>query len=376
MITSVIAAIMRKELEVRSLDKKINVGVGACLPGMITAETIYNNYGAVIVWENTKLDDTSIRRLKDFKIENIQIFESSLPYKQLKEDKIPTKAAIRPEEIPFTEAYEKDTDAFKSILHDLSTGKTVSLNKTIEIANSVYSRKNDNREIINCVTQIRKVDEYTYYHCVNVSLLSMLIGKWMKLASDDIYMLVQAGLLHDIGKSLISADILNKPGKLTDEEFLMMKKHSEYGYYLVKGLKGIDERVSEAVYYHHEREDGSGYPLGLPGAEISQFAKILGVADTFDAMTANRTFKLKKSPFNVFDMMQFGCFGYLDPVIMDVFLANISHYYIGYKVKLSDGRIAEVVYINRQQYGKPVLKVDGAFMDMAVAKNISIEEVL
>ena len=75
-------------------------------------------------------------------------------------------------------------------------------------------------------------------------------------------------------------------------------------------------------------------------------------------------------------MMQFGCFGYLDPVIMDVFLANISHYYIGYKVKLSDGRIAEVVYINRQQYGKPVLKVDGAFIDISVAKNISIEEVL
>ena len=221
---------MRKELEVRRLDKKINVSIGACLPGMVTAETIFNNYGAVIVWENTKLDDSSIHRLKDFRIENIQIFESSLPYKQLKEDRMPAKEAVRAEEIPFTEAYEKDSAAFKSILYDLSTGKTVSLNKTIEIANSVYSRKNDNREIINCVTQIRKVDEYTYYHCVNVSLLSMLIGKWMKLASDDIYMLVQAGLFLDIGKSLISTELINKPGILTDEEFLMMKKHSEYGY--------------------------------------------------------------------------------------------------------------------------------------------------
>lgn len=360
------------------MDKKIKVSIEACLPGMITAETIYNNYGAVIVWENTRLDDSAINRLKDFRMDAIHIFESSLPYKQNQPEaeKPAVRASTRAEEIPFAEAYEKDTDEFKSVLHDLSTGKTVSLNKTIEIANSVYSRKNDNRDIINCITQIRKVDEYTYYHCVNVSLLAMLIGKWMKLGSDDIYMLVQAGLLHDIGKSLISADILNKPGKLTEEEFGKMKKHSEYGYFLVRHLKGIDNRVSEAVYYHHEREDGSGYPMGLPGDQISQFAKILAVADTFDAMTANRTFKLKESPFRVFDLMQNGCFGYLDPVILDTFLANISHYYVGYKVKLSNGRIAEVVYINRQQYGRPVLKVDDAYLDMSVAKNVHIEEVI
>ncbi len=360
------------------MDRKIKVSIDACLPGMVTAETIYNKYGAVIVWENTKLDDSAINRLKDFRMDAIYILESSLPYKQNQsEAEMPApRALVREEDIPFTEAYEKDTDEFKTVLHDLSIGKTISLNKTIEIANSVFSRKNDNREIIDCITQIRKVDEYTYYHSVNVSLLAMLIGKWMKLGSDDIYMLVQAGLLHDIGKSLIPAEILNKPGKLTEEELMNVKKHAEYGYYLVRHLKGIDKRVSEAVYHHHEREDGSGYPLGLPGDQISQFAKILGVADTFDAMTANRTYKLKESPFRVFDLMQNGCFGYLDPVILDTFLAHISHYYIGYKVKLSDGRIAEVVYINRQLYGKPVLKVDDAYLDMSVAKNVTIEEVV
>lgn len=347
------------------------------MPGMVTAETIYNNYGAVIVWENTKLDHSAINRLKDFRVSSIYVLESSLPYKQQYSAEKPAARADAPAgEISFSEAYEKDTDEFKSILHDLSTGKTVSLNKTIEIANSVYSRKNNNRDIINCITQIRKVDEYTYYHCVNVSLLSMLIGKWMKLSSDDVYMLVQAGLLHDIGKSLIASDILNKPGKLTDEESEKIKKHAEYGYYLVRQLNGVDKRVSEAVYYHHEREDGTGYPKGLSGEQITQFAKILAVADTFDAMTANRAFRLKQSPFQVFDLMQNGCFGYLDPVTIETFLANVSHYYVGYKVKLSDGRIAEVVYINRQQYGRPVLKVDDAYLDMAVAKNVFIEEVI
>lgn len=361
-------------MEVCRLDRKIKVGIDACLPGMVTAETIYNKYGAVIVWENTRLDGSAINRLKEFGMDAIQVYESSLPRDQ--EHAWAGKALAGAEDIPFTEAYERDTDGFRAVLHDLSTGKTLSLNKTVEIANSIFSRKDENREIIDCITQIRKVDDYTYYHCVNVSLLAMLIGKWLKLSSDDIYMLVQAGLLHDIGKSLIPPELLSKPGKLSDDEFDMVKMHAEYGYYLVRHMDGIDKRVAEAVYYHHEREDGSGYPKGLPGEQISQFAKILAVADTFDAMTANRTYKLKQSPFYVFEMMQNGCFGYLDPVILDTFLSNISHYYIGYKVKLSDGRIAEVVYINRQQYGRPVLKVDDTYLDMAVAKNVHIEEIL
>lgn len=358
------------------MDKKIKVKIDDCVPKMVTAETIYNNYGAVIVWENTILDTSSIYRLKDFKVDHIFVYESSLPTPVAKPEAIKPEVEVRPEPIPFPEAYEKDTDAFRSILHDLSMGKTVSLNKTIEIANSIFTRKNDNREIIDCITQIRKVDEYTYYHCVNVSLLAMLIGRWLKLSTDDIYMLVQAGLLHDIGKSLIPRDILNKPGKLNDEELQKMKKHAEYGYYLIKSMKGIDQRVAEAVYYHHEREDGSGYPKGLSGTQISQFAKILAVADTFDAMTANRSYKLKDSPFRVFEMMQNGCFGYLDPVILDTFLSNISHYYIGYKARLSDGRIAEIIYINRQQYGRPVLKIDDNYIDLSIAKNVTIDEVI
>lgn len=359
------------------LDRKIKVNIDACLPKMVTAETVYNKYGAVIIWENTEMDGMAINRLKDFGIEDLLIYESSLPVmKRQAEEKLSVQVEAVEKNVSFAEVYEKDTDEFKTILHDLSVGKADSLNKTVQIVNSVYSRKNDHSEIVDCITRIRKVDEYTYYHCINVSLLSMMIGKWMKLAPDDIYMLVQAGLLHDIGKSMISPEIINKPGKLSKEELAAMKNHPEYGYHMIKNLKGIDARVSDAVFHHHEREDGSGYPNGLQGSQISQFAKIIAIADTYDAMTANRSYKLKDSPFRVFDLMQNGCFGYLDPVILETFLSNISHYYIGYKVKLRDNRIAEVIYINKQQYGKPVLKTGDTYIDMSKAKNLSIEEVL
>ncbi len=356
------------------MERKVKIFIDACKPKMITAETIYNDYGAVIVWENTVLDTLTIKKLKDFGLDSIRIYESSLSGEVEKEE-----TRYRGDEadtVQFSESYERDTEEFKSVLHDLSVGKTIGIEKTVLIADSVYAKKDKKREIIECITRIQKVDEYTYYHCINVSMLAMLIGKWLRLKPEDNHLLVQAGLLHDIGKSRIPMSVINKPGKLTEDEFIEMKKHSEYGYYLVQYMEGIDKRVPEAILYHHEREDGSGYPMGLLGDQIPLYAKILAVADIFDAMTANRSYKLKHSPFDVFDLMQNGCFGFLDPIVLNTFLANISHYYIGNKVRLNDGRIAEVVYINSQQYGKPVLKSGEEYIDMSVAKNLKIEELI
>ncbi len=355
------------------MNKKVSVRIDACSPGMVTAETIYNNYGAVIVWENTPLDSNSIFKLKDFGIDAIQVFEASLSQDAESAWNMSQK---KTEQVNFAESYERDADEFKSVLHDLSVGKTVSIEKTVRIADSIYLKKDQNRDIINCITQMHNIDEYTYYHSINVSMLSMLIGKWLRFDPDDIHMLVQAGLLHDIGKSRIPFSILNKPAKLNDEELFEMRKHSEYGYCLVQYMKNIDRKISEAVLYHHEREDGSGYPMSLMGDQIPAFARVIAVADTFDAMTANRSYRMKAHPFRVFEMMQNGCFGYLNPVILDTFLTNISHYYIGSLVMLSDGRTAEVIYINRLQYGKPILKAGEEYIDMAVSKNIEVEELL
>lgn len=363
------------KLGVWSLNRKLRIGIDACWPGMVIAETIYNNYGAIIVWENKMLDETAISRLKIFGINSVLVYQSSLK-DNINVTSGKQDAQKKAEQIPFAVSYEKDKDELKSILHDLSTGKTVSLIKTADIAQSIYNRKNDSSEIIDCISQLRRTDEYTYYHCINVSLLSMLTGRWLKLSAEDQYMLAQAGIMHDIGKCLIPPEIINKPAKLTNEEFKEVKKHPEFGYFMIRNLGVIDDRVSEAVYYHHEREDGSGYPRGIKSAQIPLFAKIVAISDTFDAMTANRPYKPKDSPFLVFELMQNGCFGYLDPVVLNAFLSNISPYYIGYKVRLSDKRIAEVVYINKQQYGKPVLKVDDTYLDLSVAKNIAIEEVL
>ncbi|HZK27336.1 MAG TPA: HD-GYP domain-containing protein [Thermoclostridium sp.] len=355
--------------------KKIKLNIKDCMPRMVVAETVYNDFGAVMVWQNTILNELTISQLDNLGVDYLYIYEqeiNEMMYGEADELRIPGES----HDITFQRSYEKDKDNIKELLHDISTGKTENVDDVIRIADSVYFKKDQNMDIINCITQIRNVDEYTYYHCINVSMISMLIGKWLKLGSDDIHMLVQAGLLHDIGKSVIPDSIIEKPGKLTVKEYESVKKHSQYGYYLAKKSNRFNDKITEAILYHHEREDGSGYPQGLHGDMIPLFAKIIAVADTYDAMTANKTYKSNQSPFEVFAMMQNSCFGYLDPVVLNTFLSNISHYYVGIKVKLNDGRIAEVVYINYMQYGKPVLKVGDEYIDLMVSRNIKIDEVI
>jgi len=357
------------------LAKKIMVSIKDCKPKMIIAETVYNDYGAVVVWENTVLNRLTLMQLENIGIDYLYVYEQETDESmdaKISEQKLPGQA---PDD-SFLQSYEKDKSDIKTLLLDLSEGETGSIEKVLDIANSVYARNEQNMDIINCITQIRNVDEYTYYHCINVSMLAMLIGKWLQLEPIDIHMLVQAGLLHDVGKSLIPGSIIMKPAKLTENEYEKVKKHSQYGYYLTKRLNRFDNRILEAILYHHEREDGSGYPRGLNRDQIPLFAKIVAVADTYDAMTANRVYKPKQTPFKVFDMMQNSCFGYLDPVVLNTFLSNISHYYTGSVVKLNDGRIAEVVYINYMQYGKPVLKIGDEYIDLMVRKNLKIEAII
>jgi putative nucleotidyltransferase with HDIG domain len=256
------------------------------------------------------------------------------------------------------------------------TGKPLSTEAAHEIVDTLVQKSEANRNIINAIMQVRSIDEYTYYHCMNVSMLAMMIARWMNLDEKTVRDCTEAGLLHDIGKAKVPVEILNKPGKLTDEEFQEMKRHSEYGYMMVCERHDIDHQVAISILTHHEKEDGSGYPLGLTGDKLNLISKIITVADIFDAMTANRTYKYKDTPFKVFELMQHNSFGVLNPQVLNAFLSNITHYYIGAKVKLNTGEIGEVIFMNRLDFSRPVVKVDENYIDTAVSKTHRIVEFL
>lgn len=340
--------------------RRVVVSVHECESGMKVAESIYNDYGAVVIAENTILDAHLIKKIVNLGIEKIKIYDQDQNIISANSSEM------------FHAQYNQNVEIVKDILHDISTGKDVDIDKINVVSDSVFVRINENRDIINCMNQIRGTDEYTYSHCVNVSLFAMLIGKWLKMDSGKIKLLVQAGLLHDIGKSKVPNEILNKPGPLTKEEFEEMKKHTVYGYRIVEKMPHISKDVLMGVLMHHEREDGSGYPVGAKGSQIHEFAKVIAVADIYDAMTSNRVYRERESPFEVFELMENKSFGYLDPVAMNVFLSNISAYYIGDTVLLNTGDKAEVVYINQRHFSRPVVKIENIYVDLTIEKDVKV----
>ena len=351
---------------------KIKMAIEALQPGMVIAEPVMNSYGAVVAWQDTLLEEVLIRRLASIGISHLLVYTDEVVgfgLAQRRDWEPQTEVDV------FEQQYGKDTDSFKDMFLQISSGGLIVPETTDAVVDSILARQHDAAHIVDCVMQVRTVDEYTYHHCVNVSMLAMMLGKWMRMPSSQLPGLVRAGLLHDIGKSRVPRAILNKPGPLSPEELLEMKRHAEYGYQLVRLSEQVAPEVAMAVLTHHEREDGSGYPLGLRADKLSVFAKILAIVDVFDAMTANRIYRKHEPVSKVFELMQHGSFGRMDPIVLEVFLTNITHYYIGRHVVLSDGATGEVIFMNRQDFSRPVVQTEKGFIDLLSNKRLSIVEI-
>ncbi len=344
--------------------RKVTININSAQPGMKMAETLFNEYGGIIVSETIILDEHLIRKLKNLDISKIRILDES--------EEIITASSSE----LFNAQYNENVEVIKDVLHDISMGKNLDMVKVESITDSIYTRINENRDIVGCINEIRDVDEYTYVHSINVSLLSMLIGKWLKLGEKKVKELVKAGVLHDIGKSKVDPTILNKTGKLTSQEFEEMKKHPIQGYRIAESMKGVSKNVCLGILMHHERNDGSGYPVGIKGPNIHEYAKIIAVADVYDAMTSNRSYKERQSPFDVFDFMENQSFGLLDPIVTNTFLSNIASYYIGDLVQLSNGLLGEIIFINSRHVSQPVVKVGETFVDLSISTDIKIAELI
>ena len=216
--------------------------------------------------------------------------------------------------------------------------------------------------------------EYSFRHTVNVAVLSGLIAKWMDLKDQEIQDIVLAGLLHDLGKSIIPRDILLKPDSLSNEEMEFIKRHPVAGYNLVQH-EGYSPAVLLGISQHHERMDGSGYPNGLLAKDISLVPRIVAIADVYDAMTSNKAYRQAETPFTVIEELFREMFNKLDPHICSVFLRNVKGRMVGKKVRLSDGSEAMVTRIAGDGFGEPVLE-DSQGRCIALTNSLQVVEVM
>ena len=175
-----------------------------------------------------------------------------------------------------------------------------------------------------------------YRHSINVAILSNLLGKWIGLDEKKIHLLTYSGLLHDIGKTKIDSKIFNTNNSLSEDDFKIVKSHPLLGYNIVKEINFLDKSVAQGILMHHERLDGSGYPLGLQDDKISQFGKIIAIADVFDAINSNRSYRKKKAPFESLQIIKKESFGKLDYTYCNIFLHHMFSYYVGKDVVLNN----------------------------------------
>ena len=222
---------------------------------------------------------------------------------------------------------------------------------TKDIANELMKAIDDNDAIAVDISELKVSDEYTFKHSVDVATMSMIIAKKLGLPKEQIYDIGIAGLLHDIGKSKIPNEVLNKPGRLTDEEFEVMKQHSVYGYRILQEKKDIKEEIKMAVLQHHEKTNAKGYPMGVEGEKICPFAKIISVADIYDALVTERPYKHGFTPRDAVEMIM-AMTSELDLASLKGFLNSVILYPVGSTVTLSNGEKARVV----ENYEEAILR--------------------
>lgn len=314
--------------------------------------------GTILISEKSILTDSMIEKLERHRISSIFIQESESNQEKK------SSVSIDKKNNNIADSYVKIEQSLFSAFDDVASGKDVPLDRIDDEFRKLSTSIAEEPDIITQLQLLKNSDDYTFNHSMGVSILAVKLGYWLGCSEEERIKLSIAGAYHDIGKLKVNQAIVQKKGRLTDEEFVEMKRHAEYSYEIVKRNSGYDDDVLMAIRHHHEKMDGTGYPDGKKGDEISKLARIMTVCDIYHALTSNRVYRQKDSPFKVASYLRQDSFEKLDPEITHVFLDNIAKFYVGNKVLLSDGRIGVIVFVDPIQKFFPTVQVGEEFIDL------------
>jgi HD-GYP domain-containing protein (c-di-GMP phosphodiesterase class II) len=247
--------------------------------------------------------------------------------------------------------------AVVSMFHEVRMGKAISSEAAGELVDEISSSVMRNPGALISLARLKTADDYTYMHSVAVCALMVALARTLNLDDKQTRDAGMSGLLHDLGKAMMPMEVLNKPGKLTDEEFAIIKSHPVEGHRLLVEGGTVSGVPLDVCLHHHEKIDGSGYPHRLKDENISMFAKMGAVCDVYDAITSNRPYKAGWDPAESIRKMTEWCTGHFDTRIFQAFVKSIGIYPVGSLVRLSSGRLAVVTEQSDDSLLTPSIKV-------------------
>lgn len=330
--------------------KRYFVRTSALKEGMRIDQNIKDRLDRTLVARGTILDDYVIEGIRKRGIHGVYVSEGEedpTPVNEMEKlsplvrHNIEKHRSADPVKVKLSESVKKRVSEGISYLYNNSESKEFT-DTSNRITTDLMKAIDDNEALAVDISTLKTSDEYTFKHSVDVATLSMIIAKKLGMSQKDIYNIGVSGLLHDMGKSKIPLEILNKPARLNDEEFAIMKSHSELGYRILQEKEEFSPQISLAVLQHHEKMNGKGYPLGCKSDKIINYAKILSVCDVYDALVTERPYKKPFTQRNAVELIM-SMTDELDITAMRAFLATVILYPVDSTVQLSNGEEARVV---------------------------------
>ncbi|HCC06596.1 MAG TPA: hypothetical protein DEP72_00325 [Clostridiales bacterium] len=307
-------------------------------------KNVYDDHGSILLTAGTKVSDKYVDKLKLKGY--IQVYV---------EDEV--SGGIEVDDMLREKTRRQSRQEIKQQFNNYLDKKDIDIERIMKCVDQIMDEILSSKEIIFNINDIRTKDEYTYAHSVNVCVLAVTVGAHMNINMNRLKELAIGAILHDVGKIFVPHEILNKAGKLNDAEFDFMKKHPKLGYDILNQKPQITPISKNIVLMHHEKMNGTGYPLAVESAQIHQLTRLVTVCDMYDAMTSDRPYRKAMKAYEVIEYLTHLSTTELDREMVDAFRRFVAPYPSGVIVRLNNGHKAIVALQNKDMLTRPIVRV-------------------